>query len=799
MSITGISARAFCALAFIHLTFAHSTSFVFAQEQQGSVSGYVEALQGSATATSDDGESVRVLKMNDPVYAQETIRTDFDGVLKLKLIDDTIFTLSKQAIFHIDQMIYDPDNPGSNHAIFTALQGAFFFISGKISKVKPENMMVNTPIGTIAIRGTAVAGNVYVDGADVMEASLISGAIDIKDDRTGQTYVVENNFTTFQSAASGVQLEQQDAATMLSANRTQLSILDETELAIIESQLEDEAEIETQQISETITSLRNIIDPEIGLDFPIGLEPPPISLFEDDPNPPQNEGTETLKEILVENETSENAAAASDDPIDLGGKFTSIGFDDRDYPVQLDLEMSVQPAQGESLLANGSLDNGDPIQPEVTQGDPQIKSASNLVWGTYALNHIKWGEWESSDAVIIQYGGQLLSPIHNHGHWVVGDIMPENDMPVSGKAWLNAEIKGDLSVGSPSLNNDVTGDMFFEVDLNSKSIAGEAAFEYSEGSRRSDFTVKLKDTTFSGSAFSTGYGTITSADSSFFSVGDDLVGAISGNLYGNSSTDLLEVAGAWNWSNFPTNSNSDISAAGVFAGTEQTADMKAFDGMMVYAANRNIMTSAAVLKTGDNLNVVNTDPNLSITGGDAVIANFTSSVVIDGDDTDLSYVGWGEWASAAGGAPSTIEYKNDSNIATTGFVVGVTDKAGYYTDPDDLPQTGSANFAGIVQGVFDDDAALTGTIGMNVDFASNAITGDMALERDNAAWVSPNINGTLGGAGEFSADLLLSSIQSGTMDGALLGTSQNPTEAMGAFDVTDGTNSASGVFVAARQ
>ncbi|MFK7866681.1 MAG: hypothetical protein AB8B77_04500 [Alphaproteobacteria bacterium] len=779
------------------------------QRTQSNVAGIVTTIQGQVTATSEDGEFVRILKVNDPVYAKEMIQTDFNGGLKLKLIDDTVFTLSKQAIFYIDKMVYDPDDPGSNHAIFTALQGAFFFISGKISKIEAEDMTVNTPTGTIAIRGTAVAGNIYVDGADVMEASLISGAIDISDDRTGQTYVVENNFTTFQSAASGVQLEQQDAATMLSSNRTQFSMLNETELTIIESQLEDEAETGTQQIIETITDIQTLIDIGTEPDFPIGLEPPPIGLFEDDPNPPQNEGTETLKEIVTLDAASENAAGDESDDANpqLGAiAFTGVpGTGERDN--RLVLNLTAPLAVGDTLLTNAALTDYDGDAVGLIAGDPVISSATNIVFGDYGLQNLNWGSWASTDPAQFQYQDGTLSALADYGHWVAGNAIAAADLPRFGKAALRADIKGDF-FGSTIIKDAITGEMNFLLDLDQNALSGDAYFNYPNATNGDEaaFTIDMTNITLNGSAFSAGFGEVTRVSGGgLLDIGDDLEGGLLGQFYGTPTSDLLEIGGSWQWN------YQNLAGIGVFAGSEISAQTQDYISYINISAGHYQLSSDDPLANGQSINEKANNPSLGISGNSAAgISNMTSNVEIDTDgdgaldDVSLSYVEWGDWSGDDGDLLLFVDWATEDYFFQqdgAGKIVALTDMNGIYTNFDDLPQSGSADFTGVVAGNFTDNTALTGTIGMNVDFASDVITGDMALERDNAAWISPDIAGTLGDLGEFTADLSsnLNAAISGTMDGTLLGTSQNPAEAMGAFNITDGTDSASGVFVAVKQ
>jgi len=44
------------------------------------------------------------------------------------------------------------------------VEGAFSFISGEIAKTGPDAMLISTPVATVGIRGTTVAGKAAVEG-----------------------------------------------------------------------------------------------------------------------------------------------------------------------------------------------------------------------------------------------------------------------------------------------------------------------------------------------------------------------------------------------------------------------------------------------------------------------------------------------------------------------------------------------------------------------------------------------------------------------------------------------------------
>ena len=63
----------------------------------------------------------------------------------------------------LDELVYDPAS-GTGSMGINMVEGAFSFVSGEIAKTGPDAMKVSTPVATIGIRGTTVAGKAAVEG-----------------------------------------------------------------------------------------------------------------------------------------------------------------------------------------------------------------------------------------------------------------------------------------------------------------------------------------------------------------------------------------------------------------------------------------------------------------------------------------------------------------------------------------------------------------------------------------------------------------------------------------------------------
>ena len=63
----------------------------------------------------------------------------------------------------LDELVYDAAT-ATGSMVVNMVEGAFSFISGEIAKTGPDAMTLETPVVTMGIRGTTVAGKAAVEG-----------------------------------------------------------------------------------------------------------------------------------------------------------------------------------------------------------------------------------------------------------------------------------------------------------------------------------------------------------------------------------------------------------------------------------------------------------------------------------------------------------------------------------------------------------------------------------------------------------------------------------------------------------
>ena len=124
--------------------------------------GEVSSISGTVKATRLDG-NVFELSTGDPVFQGDTIETEGSGAVGLVFLDKTTLSLSDGGKMVLDELIYDPAT-GTGSMGINMVEGAFSFISGEIAKTGPDAMQIETPVVTMGIRGTTVAGKAAVEG-----------------------------------------------------------------------------------------------------------------------------------------------------------------------------------------------------------------------------------------------------------------------------------------------------------------------------------------------------------------------------------------------------------------------------------------------------------------------------------------------------------------------------------------------------------------------------------------------------------------------------------------------------------
>ena len=164
--------------------------------------GEVSSVSGTVKATRLDG-NIFELSVGDPVFQGDTIETEGSGAVGLVFLDKTTLSLSEGGKMVLDELIYDPAS-GTGSMTVDMVEGAFSFISGEIAKTGPDAMQIETPVVTMGIRGTTVAGKAAVEGNEnaftlLQDADGGVGQISISNDGGTQVLAQVGATTTVSS------------------------------------------------------------------------------------------------------------------------------------------------------------------------------------------------------------------------------------------------------------------------------------------------------------------------------------------------------------------------------------------------------------------------------------------------------------------------------------------------------------------------------------------------------------------------------------------------------------------------
>lgn len=164
---------------------------LFAAGPEAVQAGTAASVKGEVKAIASADPSPRFLKSGDPVFMGEKIETGAEGGLQIQLLDGTVFTLGSSSAFTLDEFIYDPatdDGKVKAHM----LQGMFRIVTGKVAHKKPENMVVDLPVGSMGFRGTDVIGIINGTRTEIILVGPVgTGRIFVTNVVNGQVMTVD--------------------------------------------------------------------------------------------------------------------------------------------------------------------------------------------------------------------------------------------------------------------------------------------------------------------------------------------------------------------------------------------------------------------------------------------------------------------------------------------------------------------------------------------------------------------------------------------------------------------------------
>ena len=119
--------------------------------QTSSPAGRIKTVAGEAFVI-HQGQRVAAT-VGTPVYEQDSLATGADGRVGLTLRDDTRLSIGPQTTIEINRFVYAQSD--SQFAfVLKVVRGVVAYVSGRIAKLSPDAVRLETPSAIVGVRGT---------------------------------------------------------------------------------------------------------------------------------------------------------------------------------------------------------------------------------------------------------------------------------------------------------------------------------------------------------------------------------------------------------------------------------------------------------------------------------------------------------------------------------------------------------------------------------------------------------------------------------------------------------------------
>jgi len=122
--------------------------------QQPSPAGHVKIVSGSAFIVRQN--ATVPARPGDAVFASDALRTGVDGTVGVTLKDDTRLSLGPSSEVRLERYVYAPGEGGFG-MVLKFVRGVAAYVSGRMAKLAPDSIRLETPASIVGVRGTTVA------------------------------------------------------------------------------------------------------------------------------------------------------------------------------------------------------------------------------------------------------------------------------------------------------------------------------------------------------------------------------------------------------------------------------------------------------------------------------------------------------------------------------------------------------------------------------------------------------------------------------------------------------------------
>ena len=122
--------------------------------QQPSGAGRIKVVEGAAFVVRQSGTIPA--QPGEVVFETDSLKTGADGRIGVTLKDDTRVSLGPSSELKLQRFVYEPGQ-GSFGMILQFVRGVAAYVSGRMAKLSPESIRLETPAAIVGVRGTTLA------------------------------------------------------------------------------------------------------------------------------------------------------------------------------------------------------------------------------------------------------------------------------------------------------------------------------------------------------------------------------------------------------------------------------------------------------------------------------------------------------------------------------------------------------------------------------------------------------------------------------------------------------------------
>ena len=114
--------------------------------------GAISEIKGNGEILRENQSDKLLAELALDIFSNDDIRTG-NGRIAIQFIDDSVIRLTEHSKVVIDKFIFD-SNPEKSELALNFIKGTGRFVTGKLKRIKKENIKIRTNSATIGIRGT---------------------------------------------------------------------------------------------------------------------------------------------------------------------------------------------------------------------------------------------------------------------------------------------------------------------------------------------------------------------------------------------------------------------------------------------------------------------------------------------------------------------------------------------------------------------------------------------------------------------------------------------------------------------